>query len=126
MKKGYIAAVLDDDFAENLARKAEFKNVFCKHVTMAYNPSDEVFNKYAPLLGGVIVMSTTRMCKGDGCQAVVVRGVPSENEVPHITISCADGVKPATSNAMLRNPKKDQLFLQVGTATVRFIQHQGG
>ena len=126
MKKGYIAAVLDEAFAKDVRNWAQFSNVHGKHVTIAYNPSDEIFNKYAHRFGDRILVHVVQICNNEKCQAAVVQGVPTENVVPHITISCADGVKPAESNTMLNSHhRRKNVAGFVGLATIRFVQHQG-
>lgn len=97
---GLIAVVLDDQTTAFLRKRAVHDNVFARYVTMAYRPTSDVYAKYAPMIGKRIefdIVYETFDAKG---QAVVVSGVPSENAVPHITISCTEGTKPSYSNTL--------------------------
>ena len=130
MKRGYIAAVLDHDFAEDLRNETEMygrhDNVRCEHVTMAYNPSDEVFKKYENLIGRDVFINVQAVVHDDRAQAAIVTGLPSENEVAHITLSLADGVPASYTKSLFHNPDRvDTTFIRGGKATVRFVQHQG-
>lgn len=130
-KRGYIAAVLDHDFAKDLRNEASglsqisIEKYKCEHVTMAYNPTDEVFKKYEHLIGQTLDVTVTDLFEDDDVMAAVIEGIPTENEIPHVTICVARGVPPAASKTMLRNPTRHAHFGMAGKATVRFIQHQG-
>jgi hypothetical protein len=126
MKNGYIAAILDLDTAEDLAVHAEHSTVHCSHITLAYKPSDETFAKYQHLIGKRVNVLIRDIYCDDHGQAAVVEGVPSENKVPHITISCAEGVPPGYSNRLLQQINCERKpFAMYGEAAVRFVQHQG-
>lgn len=71
--------------------------VYAHHATMAFNPDMETFERYRVLEGQRIRVPVTAVAVDDKAQAVLV-GIESENDYPHITISCAEGVKPRYSN----------------------------
>lgn len=115
-----VAAVLDDETANFLKGLAVHQNVFCHHVTMAYQPSPEVYAKYQHLIGTTIEFDCRWSVRDHKGQATFVDGVPSEKKVPHITISCADGVEPVYSNQLFNNPQRRYTTLRFrGKATVR-------
>jgi hypothetical protein len=119
---GLIGVKLDNATAEHLRKWAIYPNVFCGHVTMAYRPTPDVYAKYAPMLGKRIEFDITSMFQDDLGQAVAVHGVQSEKEVPHITVSMADGVKPSYSNVLLARPEASIYpFLKRGAGIVEFI-----
>ena len=128
-KRGYIAAILDLNFAEDLINATEgehHNHIVCKQVTLAYNPSDEVFKKYEHLIGKEIDLLVYRMVWDAYGQAVLVHGVETENGHAHITISHAECVRASYSNDLIVNPDRNEIPLgMAGKATVRFVQHQG-
>ena len=121
---GLIAVVLDNETAEHLRNLAIHSNVFCKHVTMAYRPKPDVYSKYASLMGQEVEFDIVYEAFDSYGQTVAVKGVPSENAVPHITISCADGVPPAYSNKLLDKPEpyKGPVPICRGRGVVEFVR----
>jgi hypothetical protein len=102
---GYVALVLDWDTQIALRGLSLYPNEYSTHVTMAYRPTPEVYAKYQPLMGQVLEFEIP-YCAIDGkAQAAAVLDVPSENKIPHITMSCVEGVKPSHSNQMLADPE---------------------
>jgi hypothetical protein len=91
-------------------------NVYCHHVTVAFNPSLEDITKWTPHIGKKISFYTTRMVTDEHAQAIEVNA-PSNNEFPHVTMSTAVGVKPVYSNELLAKTEgvevqKARLLLQ--------------
>lgn len=80
-------------------------NIFAEHMTVVFKPSDDQDNKLKSLLGSNTVLTVVGEAYDDRGQAVAVEcedKVSSMNNVPHITISCANGTKPVYSNALLQ------------------------
>jgi hypothetical protein len=120
--EGYIAAVISKRAAKKLRSFAIHSKIFCHHVTIAYAPTDEIYAKYAHLVGKRIAFTITGICSNNKGQAAAVRDVPSENHHPHITISCAVGVPPVYSNDLLSGKRvRKKRYRQKAYATVRFI-----
>jgi hypothetical protein len=94
--------VLDEASAANLKALASHPVVYCDHATIAFRPKPEVYAKYEGLVDRYLTLRTIGIAKDESGQAVALDGLPSENDQPHITISCADGVKPKYSNELLR------------------------
>ena len=78
---------------------ARHATVYADHVTLAYKPSPEVLLKYQPHVGERIQIPVTAEVSDAKGQAVLV-GAESENEHPHCTISCVEGVPPVYSNEL--------------------------
>lgn len=121
---GLIAVVLDEDTKAALRDFVLHPHQYCEHVTMAYRPEPDTYNKYKDMMGQVIEFTIPAIFHDECGEAAVVEGVMSENEVPHITISCAEGVKPSYSNRMFKNPNAAIFQLQrqvVGRGTVQWV-----
>lgn len=104
-----VAVVLSPETAAALRGLAVHPNVFCQHVTMAYRPTPDVYAKYASFIGHELEFDIVALALDANGQAVVVDGVPSEKEVPHITISCADGIKSSYSNTLFTNYERKEI-----------------
>lgn len=126
---GYVALVLDQDTQEDVRNWASLPNLHATHVTMAFRPTREVYDRYTPLIGKTIEFRITGFCHSDAVEALVVEGVPSENVVPHITVATAEGVPPSRSNEALASFKPDPEFETLyddgfrGRGTVKFIRY---
>lgn len=121
MTSGYIAAVLSKNAARKLRAFAVHPVVHCHHITIAHQPSRSVFRKYAALIGKRVPFTATKLYQDECGQAVAVVGMPSENEFPHITISCAGGVPAAYSNRLLAKRLRGKPIGITGFATVMFV-----
>lgn len=107
VRNGYFAAVLTEKAQRKLAAAAKHPQVYCHHVTLAYRPTEEQYEKYAPLLGTTVFVDIEEMREDEKGQAASVRlAIPCENIHPHVTISCADGIPAVYSNALLKAPGK--------------------
>ena len=118
--EGYLAVVLTPESRTELLQQvpAKHANVFAHHLTIAFKPDESVYSKYANLVGETTKMTITGEASDEQGQAVLVEG-PSENPNPHITISCAPGVKPAYSNTLLQQQRHGQVhFLRLEPFTV--------
>jgi len=118
--RGYFAAVLTTDSSEALKRLAVHPDIYAHHVTLAYLPDAATYAKYAPRLGEQINIKVIGLADDGKAQAAVVE-TESENDNPHITISCEPGVKPVYSNEMLKKTpiKSAKMDLK---ANIEFIQ----
>lgn len=98
----FVSAVLTPESQRRLLERVPpvHATVYAHHVTMAFNPEPDTLERYRALEGQRIAVPVTAVCVDEKAQAVLV-GVDSENEYPHITISVAEGVKPAYSNELL-------------------------
>lgn len=98
----FISAVLTPESQSRLLQAVPpvHPRVYAHHVTMAFKPEADVFERYRQMEGQRIRVPVTAVAVDDKAQAVLV-GVESENEYPHITISVAEGVKPVYSNELM-------------------------
>lgn len=83
--------------------KPRHENIYAGHITVVFNPTKEQDNTLMEKLGRPKVFTVNGFnfdTKGD---AVVVAGVKRlDGGIPHITISCANNVKPFYSNELLQ------------------------
>jgi len=96
---------------ETRARLLEYvapkhKNVFAHHLTLAFGKN--ILPSYP--LGDICPIQVLGVADDEKGQAVVCGGDHVYNlchgaQLPHITISCADGVKPVYSNELLQAQK---------------------
>lgn len=100
---GYIAAVLDEASSAALRKLAVHPDVYCHHVTLAYRPTQEVWEKYVGMVMTRVELIAVGMKRDEKGQAVLIEGIRSENAHPHVTVSCAGGVRPNYSNELLRD-----------------------
>jgi hypothetical protein len=80
------------------------KNVHADHVTLVFKPHEEVVKLVQSKIGTKMLLCVRGLSWDEKCQTAVVSldSVPfCANKTPHITISCADGVKPSYSNELL-------------------------
>jgi 2'-5' RNA ligase len=101
----YIAANLTEASIKLLKEKLppKYSKVFYHHMTMAYNPSEEILNKYKNLIGEEIDLQVFASCHNDRAHAVLIDTDKSENTHPHITLSCIEEESPVYSNELLKN-----------------------
>lgn len=103
----YIGFFIDEESRKKLLEVFPPKHgtVHADHVTLKFKPSDtdierfELFRKKSGLL------VVTKEFSDDKGQCVEVVGMPELDhaQTHHITISCADGVKPVYSNELLKS-----------------------
>ena len=103
----YYGVFLDQASRETLLN--EVKNyveipedwkIFCDHMTIVHrsNPQAETWKKIADAqLGQQQTLLVHALGRSEGAIAVMVNGQTS-NDIPHITVACAPGVKPVASN----------------------------
>jgi len=83
------------------------RNSYAHHMTIKFKPKDKELYELMERLGGVGEIVHLRVVgysedAGLGVQAVVVSGVYSTNDIPHITVA-TDGAKPFLSNKLLKS-----------------------
>lgn len=98
----FVSAVLTDESRARLLAVVPpvHPTLHAHHMTMAFNPDEAILSRYRPLEGQTVRLTVTAVAVDNQGQAVLVGG-DSENEYPHITISCADGVPAKYSNELL-------------------------
>lgn len=103
----YVAIFLDEESKAALLKAFPPKhvNVYGEHMTLAFGrhmeptyPLGEEFE--------LVVLASYEDARG---QAVTVKGIKANqwiwvDQIPHITISCAVGIKPMYSNDLIRGP----------------------
>ncbi len=95
----YNAIVLTDDSVKLLKEwfPPIHQNEYYHHMTINFG-----VKKFPDNLGEIVSFRVIGENHDDKGQAVVVDS-ESDNPIPHITLSCADGVKPVYSNKLLEN-----------------------
>jgi len=73
------------------------------HLTVAYRPSDDLVQDFAPKLGIEFDLTVIGYYSEHDINGLVISPteLPIQNKHPHITVSCAKGVWPAHSNTVL-------------------------
>ena len=103
----YTAAFLTPASAEELAnwwastvKDDLLDKRFMHHMTIKFRPdAEEVIA--LPIDGSEVELQVVGYASDDKGQAVLVSGVESSNDNPHITVSTAEGVSPVYSNELL-------------------------
>ncbi len=120
MTIGFIAleiqentAWIKDNFDFPLLENEQFH-----HLTVAFKPSDELIQELTPKIGAEYTLKVTGYYSDNDINVLSVEdipGLPIQNIHPHITVSCASGIKPVHSNDVLREhgtlPACDNLTL---------------
>ena len=115
----YTALLLTDEAKKAL--KKEFPGVhdgmyFGEHITLEFKPSR------LPLdIGKKFVVELIEYFQDDKGEAVTVKlpyGIISKNDAPHITISCAQGIKPFYSNQLITKTKGEKVKMKIKLDTV--------
>lgn len=108
-KPVYAGIFFDEENHKKLLERfpPDHKNVFAHHLTLAYGRH---MNEFYPLGRKVTVEVVNEIADGRGQCAIVrpdfLKEWLWEKQEPHITISCAEGVKPAYSNEMMAEFKR--------------------
>jgi len=78
-------------------------NVYAEHMTIVFNPSQEVDDELMKKLGSQTALAVIGHVADNKGQAVVVTGAEKRigGGVEHITISCANGTRPVYSNQLV-------------------------
>lgn len=117
----YIGLFLDDDSKIILETEIPFLHSqhYGDHVTLIFRPVPGIIKSLQPFAGKKVPIVADRLFYDFKGQAVGVE-IPTIGYYQpnlHITISCAEGVKPAYSNELLKtsNPLPINRILLVGT-----------
>lgn len=100
-RDGYIAAIISQSAAARLSALAVHPDIYCRHMMAAYRPDATAWERFGNLVGQSRGLTVVGIAQDERAQAVLVTGCPSENEHPHITVSCARGVPPAYTIQMV-------------------------
>lgn len=94
----YNAFVLTDSSISKLKNifPPVHTNLYYHHVTINFGVKE-----YPKNLGDMVTAYVIGYAEDENGQAVVVNGIESKNKYPHITLSCAEGIKPVYSNVLL-------------------------
>tara|TARA_Y100000034_G_C6868511_1_gene396109 strand:+ start:437 stop:961 length:525 start_codon:yes stop_codon:yes gene_type:complete len=102
----YIGAFLTPAGAEMLdmwwgttVQKEFLAKHFAHHMTIKFKPSVEEVVSLP--IGEGVTLKIIGYGEDERGQAVMVSGVRSSNEIPHITVSTAEGISPVYSNELL-------------------------
>ena len=107
MTSGYFALLILENrnwLEDNFMNWPIHENVYFHHCTVAYKPSAEKIEEYKPKLGKVFQLNVNGFVLTNEIAVLTidnVKGLPIENRHPHITVSCAEGIKPFYSNKVL-------------------------
>jgi hypothetical protein len=103
----YVGVFLEKESRDKLLKLVPPRHptIYAEHVTVCFKPSLQQLANFK--LGERIEFQAMGVVFDARGQAVRVRGVPSENEHPHITISCALATKPVYSNQLLKQGRVD-------------------
>ena len=99
---GYLAIVLTEESQQTLLAKfpPSYAKVYAHHVTVAFKPTAEVYEKYKKYLGLSVALRVYGYAKDEKGEAVVVDGELLKDRMYHITLS-TDNVSPVYSNTLL-------------------------
>lgn len=102
----YIGVFLTDESHGLLASDATHEKVFAHHLTVAFRPGMDQEGELSAFLGRQVEMEVQGWARDEKGEAVLVK-LPDwladycQNDYPHVTVSCAEGVKPVYSNDLL-------------------------
>lgn len=120
--KGYFALILGPD-SERVLMEAfppSYSKKFYHHVTVAFNPTPEIYEGYKGLLDSEFQVLVVGYSKDEHAEAVVVETeLPVLNDNPHITLTVKD-VAPVYSNELLAKGY-EQVDGPTFPATLKFI-----
>lgn len=103
----YWAVKLDDSSKSLLLSKFPpvHPNVYAEHMTIVFKPSESIDNALMKQCGNQVNLNVIGYSEDKNGQAAVVKSDTVSKMgggVPHITISCANGIKPVYSNELLK------------------------
>ena len=100
----YWAVKLDSSSVAKLLSKLPpiHPNVYAHHITLAFRPNEMEEELWSSRHGESVTLTVDKFAFDESGQAVIVGGIDrSRGGIPHVTISCANGVKPVYSNTLL-------------------------
>jgi uncharacterized protein YggU (UPF0235/DUF167 family) len=119
----YTAAVLTKPSRKRLleAVPALHARVLADHVTLTLEPSEEELATFEE--GAVVKFQVTARASNGAVQAVTVRGLDSQKEHPHVTVSVAEGHSARESDDLLREAKPRMLKSFVLEGVLKVFRH---
>jgi hypothetical protein len=120
---GYYYILLDPDIVVGLKTLAEHPEIHCHHVTVAYKPNIDQARVLDTLVGKRYHFRATQLVKDAKGQALGV-DLQTNNRHSHVTISCAHGVKPVYSNALLALPADQVQSRPYAAALTGVLQYE--
>lgn len=97
----FLSIVLDEPSRRRVQQLALHPDVYGDHVTVAYAPTRAQLKRLRPHVGKRFQFESTHMVLDGRGQALRVKGAPSLNPHPHVTVSCVKGTEPVYSNELL-------------------------
>ena len=107
MRKGYYLLELDKASSSRLKKMAKHEVVYCHHVTLCFMPNEAQHQYYQNLLGEIFPFRATQYRYSNKVDCVIVELPCDSKEFPHVTLSCADGVKPVEANDLINATSQD-------------------
>ena len=108
----YSAILIDASDRKRITENAVHPNLYGEHVTLWYHGSDG--GTATPYAGERVELHLTSHFSDDKgeawlveCGNVHVREIKEPSQVMHVTVSCADGIKPVYSNELVRHAFAD-------------------
>jgi len=78
------------------------QSIYAEHITIVFRPTSEQNDILYSRLGESVTLAAIGISSDDKGQAVVVTGEDRlDDGTAHITVSCAEGIKPFYSNELL-------------------------
>jgi hypothetical protein len=108
----YWAVLLDKTNRKKLLGyiPAVHLNVYAEHITLSFQPNELQNKKWGFLLGKKIKLIARDYYEDERGQAITIEGIHRDDQgTPHITISCAEGVKPFYSNKLIKGEKINRM-----------------
>ena len=108
MSVGFIALEIQEDIAwvtENFSFPL-LENKQFHHLTVAFKPSGELIQELSPKIGTEYTLNVVGYYSDNDINLLSIEdlpGLPIQYIHPHIPVSCAPGIKPAHSNAVLHD-----------------------
>lgn len=125
-KNGYVAVVLDIESSQRLLALAIHPNHYAHHSTLFYHPEEETYEEhFGEYLGKRVTMQVTGIYQNSFGQCVSILEIDDvpRNRSPHITISCAEDIKPAYSNTLMQEAEPTE-FHMILKGTIQFVEHK--
>jgi len=135
-RNGYFAMVLDDEWTDIVSRNATMDVVKSDHITIAYKPTDENYQKLLPLIGKRANAYINQYRANENIEAFMVDlicynsySLTEEEQVvervddglPHITISHKKGMRPGEADTLFTNPLIKEKRVGYVEGTFRWI-----
>jgi len=133
---GYFAMVLDKQWCDVVKRNATMSDVKSDHITIAYKPNDENYQKLLPLIGKRANAYINEYRANENIEAFMVDlicynsySLTEEEQVvervddglPHITISHKKGMRPGEADTLFTNPLIKEKRVGYVEGTFRWI-----